>query len=220
MNKTTWKFATLFSVAFMILATGCTTTRTTDTSRTGLEQLLISNAVDQTLGKISIPPVQGRKVFLDPQYLDSVDKGYVVGSVRQKLLNHGAMLVDAKEGSDVTIELRSGGIGTDNVSSFVGMPSLSLPGPIPFELPEVRLYEKNSQYGTAKIGLVAFETGSGAMIFDSGRSLARADDSRWSVLGIGPFQSGSVREEVNHATEGTDFTARVANTVDPFKKKR
>ncbi len=185
-----------------------------------MEQLLISNAIDQTLDRTPLPPVQGRKVFVDTQYLDSVDKGYLIGSVRQRLMNHGALLVDGKDASDVTIELRSGGVGTDHVNSFVGMPHIALPGPLPLSLPEIRLYEKNSQFGTAKLGLVAYETESGNMLFDSGQALARASDNRWAIMGVGPFQSGEVRDEVNQAAQNVDFTARISNSVDPFKKRK
>lgn len=204
---------TALLVSVLLLSVGCTTTRTTDTARTGIEQLLISNAVDQTITKTALPDVFGKKVFVEEKYLDSVDKGYIVGSMRQKLLTSGASLVDAKEGSDVTVELYSGGVGTDNVESYVGVPGLTVPG-LPVELPEIRLYEKKSQFGTAKIGITAYETPSGKMMFDGGTSLARADNSAWSIAGIGPFQEGTVRTEVNRNTGATDFTARVANTVD------
>ena len=203
-----------------MLATGCTTTRTSDTSRTGMEQLLISNAVDQTLDKTALPPVEDRKVFIEEKYLDgAVDKGYILAKMRQKLLNNGAKLVDKKEDSEITIELCSGGVGTDNVSSFIGMPGLSVPG-MPIELPEVRVYEKSSQFGTAKIGMVAYATGSGQLIYDAGTPLARADESRWSVLGIGPFQEGTVRDEVLAETGNVDFTARFAEAVDFGSKSR
>jgi len=183
-----------------------------------MEQLLISNAVDQTLDKVPFAPVAERKVFVDDKYLDCVDKGYVMGSIRQRLLASGATLVDKKEDSEITLEIRSGGVGTDNVESFVGIPGMALPGPVPFEMPEVRFWEKSSQYGTAKLGLIAYQTSSGQLMYDSGRSLARADDSRWAMFGIGPFQSGSVRNEVMSNTGTTDFTARVANAVEnPLK---
>ena len=201
------------------LFTGCTTTRTTDTARTGMEQLLISDAVDQTLNKVTLPPVTGRKVFVEEKYLEAVDKGYIIGSLRQRLMANGAQVVDTKEGSDLTLEIFSGGVGTDNVESFVGVPGLTVPG-LPVEIPEIRVYEKKSQFGTAKLGLVAYATTTGDLLYDSGKSLARADDSRWSVMGVGPFQEGSVREEVNRNTGATDFTARVANSVDSLNVTR
>lgn len=182
-----------------VTAVGCTTARTSDTSRTGIEQLLISNAVDQTLDKLSLPPVEGRKVFIDGQYLDSVDKGYVIGSVRQRVLASGAFLVDKKEDSEITLEVCSGGVGTDSVDSYVGMPGIALPGPMPVSLPEVRLYQKKSQFGTAKISVVAYASADGRLLHDGGNALARSDDNSWSVFGVGPFQDGSVRDEVRTA---------------------
>ena len=192
---------------------GCSTTRTTNTARTGMEQLLISNAVDQTIAKTALPEVAGQKVFLEEKYLDSVDKGYIVGSMRRKLLNAGALLVDKKEDSQVTVELCSGGVGTDDVETYLGVPGLTVPG-MPVEIPEVRLYEKKSQFGTAKLNVVAYDTPSGQMVYDGSGTLARANDSNWTVLGLGPFQEGSVRNEVNRSTADTDFSARVANSID------
>ncbi len=213
----TCSFLALLTIS---IAVGCTTTRKSDTARTGMEQLLISNAVDQTLQKTDLPPLDGRKVFVEEKYLDSVDKGYVVGTLRQKLLASGARLVDKKEDSEITLELCSGGVGTDNIESFIGMPGMAMPGPLPIEIPEIRLYEKSSQFGTAKLSVVAYATESGQMIHDSGPALARANDSRWSILGVGPFQSGTVREEVLLNTHESDFTARVANTIDLETKTR
>ena len=85
---------------------------------------------------------------------------------------------------------------------------------MPVEIPEVRIYEKKSQFGTAKLNVIAYDTPSGQMVYDGSGTLARADDSNWSVLGLGPFQQGSVRNEVNRNTGDTDFTARVANSFD------
>jgi hypothetical protein len=203
----------LLSAFAVFYSAGCSSTRTTDTARTGMEQLLISNAVDQTMSKTALPDVAGKSVYLEEKYLDSVDKGYIVGSVRRKLLSAGALLVDKKEDSQITVEVCSGGVGTDNVESYIGVPGLTVPG-LPVELPEVRLYEKKSQFGTAKLSVVAYDTPSGQLVYDGSATLARADDSNWTVFGIGPFQEGSVRTEVNRNTGNTDFTARVANTVD------
>ncbi len=198
---------------------GCTTNRTSDTARTGLEQILISNAVDQALDRIELPQVVDRKVFLDTQYLEAaVDKGYLVGSLRRRLLNGGAILTEKKEESELTIEVCSGCIGTDTTSSFFGLPGMAVPGPMPVQVPEVRLYERGAQYGTAKISLITYATKTGQLLHDSGLTLARSDDSRWSILGAGPFYSGSVRQELNHAKDTANPSAaqvRMADNAEP-----
>lgn len=201
------------SLLVVAVLCGCTSTRTTDTARSGTEQLLISNAVDQSVAKMKVPEVSGRKVFLDEKYLDSVDKGYLVGAVRQKLLRAGALLVPAQEGSEITIELCSGAVGTDNTESFLGVPGLTVPG-LPIEMPEVRVYERSSQYGTAKLLVTAYETESGRLLEAGNHLMARAEDSRWNFMGVGPFHSGSVRDEIVENTGQVDLTARVAETLD------
>ena len=184
-----------------------------------MEQLLISNAIDQNLDKAVFPAVAGRKVFLEDKYLEAVDKGYILGSIRQKLLSGGGQLVDAKEDSDVTVEVYSGGVGTDNSERFVGSPGLTVPG-LPVELPEVRLYEKKSQFGTAKLGVVAYNTKSGDMLYENGSALARADDTRWSLLGLGPFEEGTVRSELKRGTTGKTYAERIATRASDDVKFR
>jgi hypothetical protein len=210
----TFQSVLIASSLLCLLATGCATIRTTDTSRTGLEQLLLSDAVDKSLDRTPLPPVDGRKVFVDTQFLDCVDKGYLIGSLRQRLLISGASLVDKKEDSEVTMELVSGGIGTDNSNSFMGMPSVSLPGMI--SLPEVRVYDKSKQAGTAKIAVVAYDTKTGSMLYDSGSILAISEDQRWSVMGMGPFMEGDVRNQMRSANRRTiSAGARTATKQSP-----
>src|SRR4249920_911481 len=74
------------------LFAGCSSNRQSNTARTATEQMLISNAVDQSLNKIDFTPLAGTNVFVEEKYIDCVDKGYIVGSVRHKLLQAGAYL--------------------------------------------------------------------------------------------------------------------------------
>ena len=187
---------------------GCTTTRTTDTARTGMEQLLISNAVDQALDKYDFQALQGKSVFIDEKYLDSVDKGYLLSSIRERVLYNGGRIAPKAEDSDVTLEIRSGSVGTDNLETFVGIPNMSVPGIVPIEIPEVKLWNRTSQMGTAKLGILAYETKSGTVYQQGGQALARSDDTKWFVMGLGPFQSGTVKTEVQSSTASPTALAR------------
>jgi hypothetical protein len=177
---------------------GCTTTKRSDTKRTAVEQLLISNAVDQSLDKVDFDAFRGRVVLVEEKYMDGVDKNYVIGSLRHRVLQSGGRLVAKADEADVVLEIRSGSIGTDNTESFVGIPEVVLPGLL--TIPEVRFLTRSHQSGTAKIGLVAYEPNSGRVIGDGGAALARSDDSNWYMMGIGPYQRGSVREEIKENT--------------------
>ena len=182
------------SIALLILSTGCTTTRTSNTARTGLEQMLISNAVDQAISGTQFSSVYGKNVFVEEKYLDCTDKPYVIGTMRHRVLDAGGRLVDDVAKADIVMEVRSGGIGTDDTDKYVGLPGLAIPG-VPLEIPEVRLWERNSQFGTAKIAIAAFDAKTGQQL-ESGSRLARSDNSRWSVLGFTTGDTGSVNREL------------------------
>ncbi len=167
---------------------------------------MITNAVDQSLSKIDFQPFAGHNVFLDAQYADCVDKGYVIGSIRHRLVASGANLVDARDTADVVLELRTGAVGTDSSESFIGIPEVALPGLV--TLPEVRVLTRSHQSGVAKLGLVAIDARTGAALGSGGQTLAQSDDSNWFLLGMGPVQSGTVREEVERSTTGSSAYVR------------
>lgn len=191
---------TLPVMAAALLAAGCTHNQKSNTARTGMEQLLISNAIDRSLEKVDFRPLTDHTVYLEEKYADSVDKAYLVGSVRHRLMTAGARLVDKPEDAEIVIELRSGGVGTDASESFVGIPEITVPGML--TLPEVRFIERSSQSGTAKIGLVAYDAKTRQILGPGGMALSRSTDHNWFVAGMGPFQEGSVKREVSRSTSG------------------
>jgi len=184
--------------ALMAAFVGCSSMKRSDTARTAREQLLISNAVDQSLAKCDFAPFRGSKVFVEDKFIECVDKGYVTASIRHRLMMNGAVVAAKAEESDVVLELRSGGVGTDNSDSYVGIPAIVLPGML--TLPEVHFWEKSRQTALAKIGMVAYDSKNHEMLGSGGVSSSFADDSNAFFLGIGPFQNGTIRDEIRDTT--------------------
>lgn len=191
---------------------GCAVTSKSNTSRTASEQVLLSSAIDRSLSNVSFQQLSQRNVFVDDKYLDSVDKGYLVGSVRHKVLASGGRLVGEAAGADVVLELRSGGVGTDMEQSFIGIPAIGVPG-LPIELPEVKLVSRDTQKGTAKIGIVAYDPKSGAAFGLGGESTALANNENLYVLGIGPFKSGTVKEQMDNAVGSNKNVSTFASAM-------
>jgi hypothetical protein len=184
----------------------CNTTKMSNTARTGTEQLLVSSSIDRALDKVDFSNFRGQHVFIEDKQLDAVDKGYLLGSVRHRVLNADATLVDAKDKADVVLEVRSGGVGTDSSDMFLGMPGLSVPL-LPISLPEIRLVSRSTQTGIAKIGLAAYEAKSGRPLGVGGVAEAQSNDRNWYVFGVGPWESGTLKEEVKAANQSPgDFT--------------
>lgn len=173
---------------------GCTSTKQTHTPRTGREQMLVSNAIDQSLAKTDFAAFNNQKVFVEEKYLDCVDKGYLIGSIRHRIALNGGQIVAKAEEADVVLEARSGAVGTDLSDSYLGIPEIVLPGML--TLPEVRLLSRNNQTAMAKIGLVAYDAKTMQLLGHGGVSTSRSDDNNWYVVGMGPWQDGSVKREI------------------------
>jgi hypothetical protein len=182
----------------VVTSIGCTSSRTSNTARTGREQILISSAVDQALSKIDFTAFNGSKVFIEDKYLECVDKGYLVGSIRHRAMTNGAILAGKADDADVVLELRSGVLGTDSADSFLGTPEIVLPGML--TLPEVRLIARNNQSAIAKIGIVAYNPKTNQLLGEGGVSSSMSRDNNWFVLGVGPYQNGEVKTEIERTT--------------------
>jgi hypothetical protein len=194
----------------LLLVAGCGTTRVTDTQRTATEQLLVSQAVDQAVTQLDFRILTGKLVYFDPQYMDgAVDRGYVVSSLRQHLLACGCILVEDRTKATYVVEARTGGIGTDRHALLFGVPQMNVPTFVPGQpssIPEIPIAKKTDQKGIAKIAVFAYNRLSGRPVWQSGvvQAVSTAKDT-W-VLGAGPIQGGTIRDNVEFAGQHLDFS--------------
>lgn len=199
------KRARCWAIAMLGLLMGCGTTRMTDTQRTATEQLLISNAVDQTVSQLDLRLLAGKSIFLDPQFLDSVtDRGYLVSSLRQQLLASGCTLQEDRAKATYVVEARSGGIGTDRHSLLIGVPQMTVPTFLPgqpSQIPEIPFAKKTDQQGVSKIAVFAYNRVTGQRVWQSGtvEAISTARDT-W-VFGAGPFRKGTILHGTEFAGE-------------------
>lgn len=202
----------LIFLSFCLIA-GCATMKESDTARTGVEQLLISSAVDRALDNVDLRPIAGANVFLDSQYLDCTDKNYVIVAMHQRLLRQNCRLVDKADGADVIVEVASGAVGTDRNELFLGVPQIPLPPPSPISIPKVALVSRTKAMGTVKLSVVAIDVKTKRPVVNSGYVLARSDYRNFSVLGAGGTVTGSVPTELAHATGESESIGTVTTTL-------
>jgi len=168
------------------LLTGCTTAKTTTTTRSATEQLLLSTATDHALQATSLDMFAGRKVFLDATYFESYDAKYAVGAMRDALSRAGALLTDTATNSDLIIEARSGALAVDQLDTFVGVPGVTLPIPLsgPVKTPDVPFYKSEKQLAFAKFALLVHGRQSTALIYSSGPVDGKAYDNWFQMFFI------------------------------------
>ena len=192
---TRWLWGMLLVVGFV----GCGTTRSSDTSRTATEQILISDAIDRAVVALNVDSLSGQAVFFDDQFLrKAVDSGYLISSIRQHLLANGCVLKDERADADFVVEGRSGAVGTNRHDLLFGIPSTNVPQIFPLQgipaaIPEVPFAKRRDQRGVAKIAMFAYHRETGRPVWQSGIALQESTLNDVWLLGAGPFQYGTIR---------------------------
>ena len=213
-------------LALTLMLVGCGTTR----QYTATEQLVMSVAVDRSIGRIDFRPLGGRKVYLDTSYLRHV-KGegfvnaeYVTSALRQQIVAAGCLIQDANTESDIVIEARIGTLGQDDHRVTFGLPETGMlataaaliPGAprIP-RIGEIAFARREAREAAAKVVAFAYDRETRSPVWQSGvdSSLATATDT-W-VMGIGPFQGGTVRKQTQLA--GSFKFGEKSDTGSPSK---
>jgi hypothetical protein len=193
------------ALAGLMILCGCGMTRMTDTQRTATEQLLISNAIDQAVSEIDFSPLAGKTVYLDTQYLaGTVDKGYVVSSLRQCLVANRCILREEPSEACYIVEARAGCIGTDRHGLLVGIPQMTVPAVVPgqpSQIPEIPVAKRTDEQGCAKLALFAYNRLTGKRVWQSGVIEATSDARDMWVLGLGPFRKGTILQGTELAGE-------------------
>ena len=221
-----YSFAMMSLIA--ITCCGCGTTR----EHQATEQLVVSDAVDRSIQDLDFRPLSGRKVYLDTSYLRHVkgsgfvNSEYVISGLRQQILGAGCLIQDASNEAEIIIEARIGALGADNHLVTYGIPennalnaaaSVIPSAPSIPTLPEIAVARREAREATAKIAAFAYDRETRKPIWQSGvrHSISTAKDT-W-VMGIGPFQGGSIREKTKLAGSKFRFGRR-SRTGSPSEK--
>lgn len=201
------KFAILWIFALCAcLWSGCGTTKWSDTSRTGTEQLLISNAIDTAVNRIDFSPMGDKRVYLDTTAIEGVtDFRYLAKALRQHLAAGGGVICDEKEDSDYIVEARAGAVGTDRDELLlIGVPAMTLPSLSGTDIssatiPEIPVVKRTKQRGVAKVAVFAYNRHTGRPVWASGNNQTESTANNLWIAGAGPLSRGTIYKETTFA---------------------
>ncbi len=209
------------------LISGCGTTKTQEAT----EQMVLSSAVDNSIAAIDFRPLTGHRVYFDDKYIKNakpssfVNADYVISSMRQQIMAAGCLLQDSPDAAEIIIEGRIGTLGADDHRVTYGIPennvlgvaaNLVAPasGSIP-ALPEIAVARRDAREAAAKVAAFAYHRETRQPLWQSGISKSIATSRSTWVLGVGPFQGGSIRDSSAVARkEGRAGAGFVRNSAD------
>lgn len=176
----------LVPVAFLM---GCSTThKTTQSTRTAVEQLLISESAIRSLpikSDILLPIPFGSKVTLNTSGLTE-DRSLLQEVITGWLGQQGYLVQGDEEDASYRIDVIVSAMGTEENGTFFGLPPVNSVL-IPFSLPELALYKSENQTGYVKFNMNIFEASTGKFIGSSPSFLADAYHNNYTVLFILSF---------------------------------
>ncbi|HCQ84609.1 MAG: DUF6655 family protein [Limisphaerales bacterium] len=181
-------------VAIGLMSTGCHTSKLTEPPRTVAEMVMLSHAADQAIAQLDLDPVQGKKVFLDASYFESVDGKYVIGALREAIAIHGGILVDQLDASQWVMELRNRGLGMDTRSALFGLPAMEIPVPFAGRVasPELALYKANLADSIASFAVVVYDRQEGLMLATATEGEGMSKFNQYQLLGFIKWRSTDV----------------------------
>ncbi len=211
--------ASLALAVSLFFAAGCGTVRTTGTTRTATEQLLLTNAWDTALQKVDFRPLTGVPVYLDISNINApIDQGWMVSSIRQAMLQQGVLLRAKPEQAQWIVEARVGAYGTNDYGLLIGIPQTTIPGTLAGlpqgTIPEISLAKRSEQQAIAKMALFAYDRSSGQIVWNSGTMLEASSSKDVYVGGLGPIQSGTIHGGTEFIGIKIPLTAEAAGS-DP-----
>ena len=170
--------------AVLVAAGGCTSARKTNPERSATEQLLVTNAVDEAVGRLDLPFDDGTSVYVDATGIEGAYAAYATAALREVVLREGGKLVEGRENADMVLEARAGALSIDEFETLVGIPSTDLPIPLAGELstPEVALYKRAERRGIVKIATTAYRAENGEHVDSSGPQYGFSHKREWTVL--------------------------------------
>ena len=189
---------------------GCGATK----SYTATDQLLMSDAVDATVAKVDFGPLAGKLVYLDSTYIKMqkgallIDSDYVISSLRQQMVGAGVQIVENRDDAELVAEARLGALGLDGHNVIYGIPasngfsaasSTIVGAPVIPAIPEIAFARHEAKSGAAKVAVFAYDRVSREPYWQSGIAKSASSSHDTWVLGIGPWQKGTIYDRTRFA---------------------
>ena len=157
---------------------------------TAVQQILMTQAVERSLNgedPMTVPLSYGDTVSLEISGL-AVEQQFFKGAMGSWLGERGLKIVSEVHDAKYRIQILVQVLGTEQRVSLFGMPEIQ-GGLLPFGLPELALYKKQSQSGFTRFRLDIFETATGKFVRSTPWLQGSTYFNQYTLLFFFDFQS-------------------------------
>lgn len=187
------------AVVALVFVVGCGTVRETLPARSAMEALVVTTSVDRAVDKLPTAGLEGKKVFVDTSNLEATDKAYVTQSLRDVVLESGAVLTATREEADIALEVASGSASLNKRDYLFGLPNI--PFPIPgagdtLKFPEIPIFKAIFYRGKTKLRISAVDVKTSQEAFNVPMCFGNSYNHFWWILLFGPFETSDLPEGI------------------------
>ena len=185
----------LVLAAALLGSAGCSKLRESTTPRTAVEQALLSQAAEATIGQFDFGELRGKSFAMDASDFEAIDSKYILGTLKQRLLESGLKEAKAEE-ADVIVYPRVANAGIDDSSFLLGVPELPIPVPGVgiVKMPEASLLAWKTQRGRNRMAVFAADARTGQLALAT-ETVSSETHYRWiTALFVLSFKSTDLSE--------------------------
>ncbi len=170
--------------AAAIVATGCASTRVSTTSRTAIEQALLTETAREAIGGLHVPPIESKTFAMQTEGFETVENHFVVSAMKEKVLEAGGRLALGETAPEIGVEPRVNYAQIDDGVFLIGISSVPIPisKEVTISTPEIALWKKETQKGRTKFSAWAIDKSDGSLAFSAETPASVRYYTRWKFL--------------------------------------
>ena len=151
----------LLIIGMLFTLSSCTHTyQFTYTKKSGIEQLLVTKAVDEAVQKMTID-IKGSRVFVDVACLMKDERSYIKKAFIHWFLGAGVLIADYPWDADYIVSVLVKVAGTDGDQYLLGVPAIPVPLTISVTTPALTVYSKMIQEGRVEMEVMIYSSKEG-----------------------------------------------------------
>jgi hypothetical protein len=150
-----------FIIGILLTLSSCTHTyQFTYTKKSGIEQLLVTKAVDEAIQRMTVD-IKGSKVFVDASCLMRDEQSYIKKAFEHWFLNGGVSIAEYSWDADYIVSVLVRVAGTDGDQFFLGVPSIPIPLATNISTPALTIFSGMIQEGRVEMEVMIYSAKEG-----------------------------------------------------------